>query len=284
MENRMRDLEQIQEEDGDRTRRLGSLALAVTAVVGLTFAVGVVVGKAAMPDAEEAPDPLAQLEGLSSGKGEAPAAKTVEAPKIQAADLTFPRTLVEEDRPEVLEALEEAAREQASLEAAEAAVETGDADPEAAAAVTAAAVAVHLQPDPDHTEPADPSHLASTMPAAVAAGPAARALSQSARIDPMVAAAIPQDEPRTRAPKGMEGKYTLQVISYNTREPAESFADGLRARGHEAYVISADIPDRGRYYRVRIGPFESRGKAETYRRKFEDEELMHTFVVKQKET
>ena len=48
-------------------------------------------------------------------------------------------------------------------------------------------------------------------------------------------------------------------------------------------MTAADIPDRGRYYRVRIGPFKTRLLAEEYRRKFEDEEHMNTFVVRLKE-
>ena len=47
---------------------------------------------------------------------------------------------------------------------------------------------------------------------------------------------------------------------------------------------SADIPDRGRFYRVRIGPFESPRDADAYRRRFESEERMNTIVIRQRET
>jgi cell division septation protein DedD len=105
-------------------------------------------------------------------------------------------------------------------------------------------------------------------------------LPAAARRDPMVAAASPAELSSERAPAGAEGEFSLQVISYEEGAPARRFADGLRARGHRAFVTEADIPERGRYFRVRIGPFETRPEAEAYRRKFETDEGMNTFVVR----
>ena len=130
----------------------------------------------------------------------------------------------------------------------------------------------------DRTEELTPA-----LPAVVAAGETTKLLARTATRDPLVRRAIDEikQEPRPKpAPKGMEGDYTLQVISYDRKEPAEEFAQGLRARGHEAFVVEAEIPERGRFYRVRIGPFERRHRAEAYRRKFEEQERMHTFVVR----
>ena len=39
-------------------------------------------------------------------------------------------------------------------------------------------------------------------------------------------------------------------------------------------MIAAEVENRGRYWRVRIGPFKTRGKADVYRAKFEEEERM----------
>ncbi len=81
----------------------------------------------------------------------------------------------------------------------------------------------------------------------------------------------------------MDGVYTLQVASYQQAEEASAFADELRARGHEAFVLRADIPSRGVFHRVRIGPFESMAKAETYRSEFENSERMNTYIVQKKD-
>jgi cell division septation protein DedD len=282
MDNRVRDLDQIQEDDGDdRGRRLGTILLATAAVVGLTFAIGVVVGRAAEPAPAATDDPLARLEGVAIAQ--AKGTKAVALPKVEAADLSFPNTLSEqEERPEVLAALQAAAAEEAAL-----------ATPSAPAAPIPSAVAA-ASPTPsledESPAPADDGaqapvaagEIVANIPAAVAAGAGARSLPKAALHDPLVAAALRDGAPKQSAPRGYEGEYTLQVISYDRPEPSHAFAEGLRAKGHSAFVTAADIPERGRYYRVRIGPFKSREQADAYRSKFEDEEHMNTFVVRLK--
>lgn len=267
MENRMRDLEQIQERDpSDSGHRLGSILMATAGMVGLTFAIGVLVGQAAEPQ-PEAPDPLALLEKA----GAVPPAEEAQAPEVdvKASELSFARTLSDqEERPEVIAALQAAAAEVERLE--------GDAhEPQPSAGDNAAPA--ELEAPSEAPRRAD---IAAVMPAAVAAGTVGEKLPTAARHDPMVAAAIPDERSTEPAPAGAEGEYSLQVISYDQSAPARSFAEGLRARGHRAFVTQADVPERGRYYRVRIGPFETRPEAEIYRRQFEAAEGMNTFVVK----
>jgi DedD protein len=308
MDSRVRDLDQIQEEDGDdRGRRLGTILMATAAVVGLTFAVGVVIGRAAEP-APKADDPLAKLERAASESARpsvAQAQPEPPAPKVEAANLSFPSTLAdEEDRPEVLAALKAAEAEEAALAQPRAA--TVDAAKVqlavSAAKVPAAAKSMHggdddSDSDDDGTDDVDPTpsatqapakltaeEMVASIPAASAAGNGARHLRKVIKNDPMVAAAIRSDEQRGEsAPRGHDGEFTLQVISYDRPEPSRAFADGLRAKGHAAFVVSADVADRGRYYRVRVGPFKSKEQAEAYRHKFEDEEHMNTFVVREKQ-
>jgi DedD protein len=283
MDNRVRDLDQIQEDDGDdRGRRLGTILLSTAAVVGLTFAIGVVVGRAAEPEKPAADDPLARLDGVAAAQGKAGKAEAL--PKVEAADLSFPNTLSEqEERPEVLAALEAAAAEEAAL-----AQPSEPAPVPAAPAVVAVASADDSDDSPSEPQveatpaPVAAGEIVANIPAAVAAGAGSRSLPKAVMHDPLVAAALRDDEPRQSAPRGHDGEYTLQVISYDRPEPSRAFAEGLRAKGHSAFVTTADIPERGRYYRVRIGPFKSREAADAYRAKFEDEEHMNTFVVRVK--
>jgi len=260
MNNRMRDLEQIQERDPEESgRRLGTMVMAALTLVGLSSAIGVVVGRAAQPDAQEVADPLAAVD-FGSARGELSDESDTPEPQVQATDLTFPNTLAErDDRPEVLAALAAAEREAAAL-----------AD-DAVAPIPAAPV---LQAQ------ATPAGVVHTLPAAIAAGPASRQLPHVAKQDPLVAQAIPNRAPAPTAPRGEEGEYTLQVISYDKPEPARAFAERLRAKGHQAFVSRAEIEDRGVYFRVRIGPFEKRHKARAYRSKFESDEGMNTYVVR----
>jgi cell division septation protein DedD len=57
----------------------------------------------------------------------------------------------------------------------------------------------------------------------------------------------------------------------------------LRSRQHRAFTIPAEIPERGTHWRVRIGPFKSMREAEQYREQFEEQEGMHTFVVRERQ-
>jgi DedD protein len=278
MDNRVRDLDQIQELDGeDRGRRVGTILLATAAVVGLTFAIGVVVGRAAEP-AAVADDPLARLEQHKLSATTQPQAPAM--PKVDAADLSFPHTLSDaEERPEVLAALKAAAVEEAALSG----------EPQASSAAAAPQPIAESEMDTEAEleeapgDEASAEQMVAAIPAAVAGGSGSRSLPKAARHDPLVAAAIRPDNRGAAAPRGHDGEYTLQVISHDTPEPSRAFAEGLRAKGHSAFVTAADIPERGRYYRVRIGPFKTRLLAEEYRRKFEDEEHMNTFVVRLKE-
>lgn len=275
MENRMRDLEQIQERDpSDSGHRLGGILMATAAMVALTFAIGVLVGQAAEPQAQ-APDPLALLEKAGAVPPAHPAAG--EEVGVEASDLSFARTLSdEEERPEVIAALEAAAAEVEHLQ--DPARPLADVGSMALAADGAdAAEPAQL---PSAAEMPSDQDIATVMPAGVAAGSVGKKLPAAARRDPMVAAAIPDEQQVDPAPAGAEGEFSLQVISYEEAAPARRFADGLRARGHRAFVTEAEIPERGRYFRVRIGPFENRPEAEAYRRKFETDEGMNTFVVR----
>lgn len=284
MENRVRDLEQIQERDGDdRGRRVGALLMAALALVGLTFAIGVVVGRAAEPTETATPteDPLAKLERVQGVAAGAPvaAAKRID---VKASDMSFPSTLSEaEDRPEVLAAIAAAAAEEATLNALNQAAQP--ADEEGAKVPTVAPIVVPSIVDAEPEVSAE--ELVASVPAAVAAGSAGRSLPKAIRHDSLVASALRSDEAdeTADAPHGYDGELTLQVISYDRPEPARAFAAGLRDKGHEAFVTAAEVEERGTFYRVRIGPFKSREQADRYRHKFEQEEHMNTFVVRRKE-
>jgi DedD protein len=278
MENRVRDLEQIQERDGeDRGRRIGALLMAALALVGLTFAIGVVVGRAAEPTETAVPteDPLAKLERVQGVAAAAPvaAAKRVD---VKASDMSFPSTLTEaEDRPEVLAALAAAAAEEAALNRGAQPVDDGAPAPTVAPIVFPPAAEAEVSTE----------ELVASVPAAVAAGSAGRSLPKAIRHDSMVASALRSHEADATAdaPHGYDGELTLQVISYDRPEPARAFAAGLRDKGHEAFVTAAEVEERGTFYRVRIGPFKTREQADKYRHKFEQEEHMNTFVVRRKE-
>ncbi|MGH7281502.1 MAG: SPOR domain-containing protein, partial [Polyangiaceae bacterium] len=71
----------------------------------------------------------------------------------------------------------------------------------------------------------------------------------------------------------------LQVSSFRTRDEADGFADQLRTRGHKAYVLEAQVPGRGLWYRVRVGPFATQHAAASYRSSFESREHVVPFII-----
>lgn len=64
------------------------------------------------------------------------------------------------------------------------------------------------------------------------------------------------------------GKYSFQVSSWKSKNKAESEISKLKAQGHNAFLVEAYVnKQRGTWYRVRIGYFNSAQEAETYQKK-----------------
>jgi cell division septation protein DedD len=176
-------------------------------------------------------------------------AEPVADPDIDPQSLSFPTALVSDARPEV-----------------------------SAALAAAAAELEHLDP---LTNPPPRPDIAAGLPAAVTAGPDGEVVGRAAAHDPLVAATVAEKKPSALA--GREGRYTLQIVSYGDPEEARIFASALRKRGHAAYVTAGTVEGRGTHWRVRIGPFETREEAQSYRNTFEREEGMNTFVLRNKD-
>jgi len=82
-----------------------------------------------------------------------------------------------------------------------------------------------------------------------------------------------------KAKAGSPGDFQIQVASFREQKEAEAYVEELRLRGHAAYREGAQVPGRGSWHRVRIGPFESRGQALAYKAEFERKESMAALLV-----
>lgn len=264
MDTAMRDLERIQErdyEDGNK-RRAGVFVLAAVVTLMLVYGIGSMLGP--LPESSDAADdPLAALDRAAALSIDAQAAEE-QAPRrveVNRQALTFPGALVGSERPEVEAAVAAAAAEHALLA-------FDDEEPPAPRPAT-------LQPLPV----AAPVNIAAALPASSMAMGESQDLAAAAQHDVLVASALPAEETPERGEVGEDGTFTLQVISYRTREEAEVFSEALRTRGHDSFVLEGEVEGRGTFYRVRVGPFPNGRAAERYRRTFEREEGMNTFVV-----
>lgn len=243
----MRDLDQLRERDEDtRGRKLGLLTLACIVSVSALFAVASLLGGGESAEAASI-DPLTEL-ALAVPASRGPQAGAALA--VRPESLSFPSTLVEANPP---------------------------ADDALVEATVKAAEAEHAALTGGRELP--PRKSSADLPASrMVSGDYIR-LSQLSKRDPLVASALPKHASVDLAPTGSEGAFTLQVVSYETRDQAEAFAGTLRSRSHKAFVTQAEVPGRGRFFRVRVGPFTTRKEAEDYRGRFEDDEHMHTIVV-----
>jgi cell division septation protein DedD len=77
----------------------------------------------------------------------------------------------------------------------------------------------------------------------------------------------------------MTGGYQVQVASFKDQAEAERFALELRDRGHEAHRVAANVPGRGLWHRVRIGPFKTKYQASLYKTKLEKAENITALVI-----
>lgn len=62
----------------------------------------------------------------------------------------------------------------------------------------------------------------------------------------------------------MNGKFTIQLGSYNTVEEAKQFAEGFTVRGYSPIINEVKIEGKGNWYRVSLGMFKTVEEAKAY--------------------
>lgn len=92
------------------------------------------------------------------------------------------------------------------------------------------------------------------------------------KTEPQVAVTIP---PR----KSTANRYAVQVASFSKKSSAEDLAGKLRKKGYEAYVLSQEIPQRGRWYRVRVGRYSDRAEATREANRIKKSEKFNPLVI-----
>ena len=87
-----------------------------------------------------------------------------------------------------------------------------------------------------------------------------------------------------RPPQGAVtgGAFTLQLSSTQSHEEADRFAAKLRDRGYAPYIVKAEVPGRGTWYRVRMGSFATKAAAQHYLADFKRETQLQAIVAPSK--
>jgi DedD protein len=286
----VRNLEQIQESDGDRTPRGVTILLVALGGACIVFAGLAIGGRRSAPTVAKV-DPLGELvtAQAKAGQGGAPAPKATD---LSTRDVTFPGILSDEGSPTTaLAAVKGGSPKPPTTGTPGAPAVLGNVT--TTSATLTAPLAPVAPPPSGGSDPggsivlnvhgADPA--SANLP--VTPLPAQNMLGASPVVtrprDSLTRAASDAVESAASgapaAPAGREGGYQLQVSSFRTQGEADTFSGQLRARGHKAYVVEAHVPGRGTWYRVRIGPFTSQHAAASYRSGFEGREHVVPFIV-----
>lgn len=246
----VRNLDEIQEEDSrSRTSRFAALLLASLAGAGIVTAV-VIMSRRGGEVQHATRDPLAEL--VLAQKNTPPTAD-----KLDAHEVSFPGILSDDAKPTTALA---AVRD-----------EHGRLLPAAAPATSADA------PSP----PAPAADRLPVVPLPLGEMLGATTVTTQPK-DGLVALAADKSKLPAGgelAPPGMDGGFQLQVASFKEQAEADRLVDDLRRRGHRAYRLAANVPERGIWQRVRIGPFKTKFEANKYKAEFERSERMTPFLV-----
>lgn len=75
-------------------------------------------------------------------------------------------------------------------------------------------------------------------------------------------------EPATSTPKkeAPRGHYSIQLESSQDKTKATMQVELLKSKGYAAYLETVDLKDRGRFYRIMVGPFQTKEKAKEIQR------------------
>lgn len=89
----------------------------------------------------------------------------------------------------------------------------------------------------------------------------------------------PDNSPSDAPDSENAAKYTLQVSAYSSRDRARGRIRKLAGKGLDAHVVSAEVPEKGTYYRVRIGKFGTMEKAEKFQVELDRKRGVDTVVT-----
>lgn len=118
------------------------------------------------------------------------------------------------------------------------------------------------------SEPAQPvqSQAPSSTPSEAPASEAAKPEQPEQRLvrDSGVPSGAAVSESGANGSGNAQGRFALQAASFPTQAGADELAQKLRSAGVPSYVVSADLARRGRWFRVRVGRFNSADDAQRF--------------------
>jgi len=85
----------------------------------------------------------------------------------------------------------------------------------------------------------------------------------------------------TTSTHGLSSKlrYTIQIAAYQEKEMAEDDVKKMKTRGYAAFIVSSTVPDKGTWYRVRLGSFPNKAAAEKLQKQLQVKEGISSFIT-----
>lgn len=134
----------------------------------------------------------------------------------------------------------------------------------------------------DEVLQAPPPEKAAAKPEPKAARPEPKAAKPEPKPAPKVAKPEPKPEVVDDKSHGSKHSWTLQLSSFQDRAEADSFRDRLVDAGYDPYIAEADVPNKGTWYRVRLGSYGSYDGAIKAKREFESAQKIIAYVTRVK--
>ncbi len=85
--------------------------------------------------------------------------------------------------------------------------------------------------------------------------------------------------PTVGSRSGSSPRYSVQVASFSEKKGADQLAQKLKKKGLDSYVVTGDVPQKGRWYRVRVGPYPNRDEAKKAGDRIHESERLNFFVT-----
>ncbi|MBK8482723.1 MAG: SPOR domain-containing protein [Proteobacteria bacterium] len=261
------------------SRQVFLLFAGAAVVLILVFVFGIAVGKRlegdAVPQAET--DPLAILDQLSAGEQD------------HGAALSFPEALTGGDKGAAAGAAAGGARPSRSPSTPPDEAASPNVAPALPAATAppaptlarelaraSARAAAEATPNPPTARFAPPLPGARSQSGVSSGLPRPQAAVAVAAIPAAIPAATPTAIPA--APP--RGGYTLQVSAFQSEVEAKQFLRQLERRGLHPQLVRAEVPDRGTWYRVRLGQYKSWEQAVAAKEQFERSNGVIAYVTR----
>lgn len=97
---------------------------------------------------------------------------------------------------------------------------------------------------------------------------------------PEPAAAVAEPKPETAAKPESDARFTLQLSSFQDKAEADAFSAKLAKSGFSPYLVKADVPDKGTFFRVRVGKYPDYDAALAAKAEFEKKQQIIAYVTR----